>query len=324
MRHLLFILVLMLSSVAARACADITTTVAGAEACLKPLQVFKDCPDCPDMVAVPAGRDFIGSSIVMKDTINEAPSHEVTFEKPFAVGKFEITRAQYAAFAAESGFDDTVYWQNCVTTDVAGFGKAMGKTWKDPGYVQADDHPVVCVSWQAAKTYVKWLSDKTGESYRLLSESEWEYAARGGSDDDGSLSNLSPSVCARMNLGDLSASRQPALAANFVRYNSPYHPCDDGFGYTAPVGSFPANGFGLHDMLGNVYEWVEDCYAENYVNAPIDGSAVKGERGCKHVVRGGAWFWPESMTRLAAPGNTNDDRGFRIARDLSGKGWWPW
>lgn len=312
----------------AQACAAIATNVAGASACLKPGDAFKDCPDCPEMVVVPAGRDFIGSSVVIQATINEAPSHEVTFASPFAVGKFEITRGQYAAFEKESGFDDTQYWRDCVTIDIEGFGKARGKTWKDPGFAQDDSHPAVCVSWNAASAYVKWLSQKTGERYRLLSESEWEYAARGGSNDEGSLTNVSSTVCARMNLGDLSASRVPALAANYARYNSPYHPCDDGFGYTAPVGSFPANGFGLHDMLGNVAEWVQDCYVASYVGAPIDGSAVTGKTGCDHVHRGGAWFWPESMVRPAArakgPNNTNDDKGFRIARDLVSSSWWPW
>lgn len=172
------------------------------------------------------------------------------------------------------------------------------------------------MTWEDASTYVAWLSQKAGADYRLLSEAEWEYAARAGTTttrfwgDDGNMS------CGHANGADLTAKAQvPQLS------NAPTANCNDSYAYTAPVGSYRANAFGLHDMLGNVYEWTQDCWSANYVGAPTDGSAwiMTGNCGVR-VLRGGGWADPRRSLTSAyrAPNPTIRFRGstvgFRVAR----------
>ena len=171
------------------------------------------------------------------------------------------------------------------------------------GFFAADSHPVVCVSWEDARAYASWLSRETGEAYRLLSEAEWEYAARAGTRtrfwwDNDIGSN-------RANCGD--------------------DWCGDGYTFTSPVGSFGANAFGLHDVHGNAWEWVEDCWRDSYEGAPRDRSAWLGDQGgdcSRHILRGGSWnFLPQNLRSALRGRHGSGFRvsvyGFRVARTFT-------
>jgi formylglycine-generating enzyme required for sulfatase activity len=241
----------------------------------QPGNSFRDCPSCPELVVVPAGSFMMGSN---KGRPDETPVHKVTIAKPFAVCKFEVTFAEWDACVAAGGC------QHKPEDEGSGRGK----------------RPVVNVRWDdIKKQYLPWLSRKTGKTYRLLSEAEWEYAARAGTTtvyswgDDVGKGNANCSGCSSQWDGTK----------------------------TAPVGSFKANPFGLHDMHGNVWERVQDCH-HDYKDAPTDGS-VRDQKDCEaRVVRGGSWLDHPSYMRAAGrgryhPGFRYNVNGFRVARVLS-------
>ena len=256
---------------------------------------FRDCATCPEMVVVPSGSFMMGSpeDERYRDE-NEGPQHRVTISKPFAVGKYEVTVGQYEEFANETGHPNN--------------------EWRNPGFEQSANHPVVNVNWDDAQTYVYWLSTKTGQNYRLLSEAEWEYVARAG-------------TTTAYHFGPMILGNQ----ANYGKKTSG----------TVAVGSYPANKFDLHDVHGNVWEWVEDCPSMTYEGAPSDGSAwgcVKIKelitefddlleedlRTLKdlRVLRGGSWGIDPSYLRSASriwtsTRNRAFINGFRIARTLN-------
>ncbi len=250
---------------------------------LPPKQTFRDCdptrspPLCPEMVVVPAGSFMMGSEDGRDE---ERPVHEVTFARPFAVSTAEVTFDDWAACFAGGG---------CLDASDSGWGRA--------------DRPVINVSWDQAQGYARWLSAMTGAEYRLLSEAEWEYAARAGSET-------------KYWWGDAIGKGQ----ANCYGCGSEW----DGR-QTAPVRSFEANRFGLYDVHGNVQEWVQDCWQPSYDAAPIDGAPrIDSDQSvCQRaVVRGGSWSYEPSLVRSAirdwlARGNQYYNLGFRIARTLS-------
>lgn len=260
-----------------------------------PGSVFNDCDTCPEMVVLPAGEFVQGSDKVESGHLDEKPQRTVKIARSFAVAKTETTFAQWDACVADG---------KCPKADDAGFGR--GK------------FPAVNLSWAEAKGYVTWLFAKTGKSYRLLSESEFEYAVRGGTktpwfwggNDD------KKKTCEFANLHD---EKGKEAHPNYVWSHVL---CNDGAAENAEVGQYKANPFGLHDMLGNVREWVEDCHQAGYSGAPEDGSARKHEGKCeKRVVRGGAWLDGPSTARSAyryseEEGMRNHQTGFRVARDL--------
>ena len=263
-------------------------------------QVFRDCEDCPEMVVVPSGKFMMGSPASEKGRYEtEGPTHLVTIGYRFAVGVHEVTRGEFGRFVSAT---NRVMGKSCQTWEG---GSGVG--WRNPGFSQKDDHPVVCVSWNDAKAYVRWLSKQTGKRYRLLSEAEWEYAARGG-------------TTGPFHFGATISTDQ----ANYAGYHT-YGSGRKGVyrKKTAPVGSFPANVFGLHDVHGNVGEWVEDCLHKNYDGAPTDGSVWTSGGDCRlRVLRGGAWnFVPEGLRSAARygveAGTENDQLGFRVARTLA-------
>ncbi len=225
---------------------------------------FRDCEDCPEMVVIPAGSFQMGDlSGEGKET--ERPVHRVTIPRMFAVGKFEVTQAQWKA--------------------------VLGK---NPSYFKGTNLPAEQVSWDDVQQFIGKLNVKTGQPYRLLSESEFEYVARAG-------------TTTKYSFGNSITSNQ----ANFNR----------NIDKTTPVGNYPSNRFGVHDMHGNLWEWVEDCYENNYNNAPSNGSALTGSNSCRRVLRGGSWDnGPEDLRSSYRNGSTTDSRfdfyGFRIARTL--------
>jgi len=227
-----------------------------------------------------------------------------------------VTRREYRAFVTESGYDVR---GTCLVWDDAQrrFVLDRGHDWETPGRPREplDDHPVSCVSWSDAKAYVQWLSHKTGKSYRLPSEAEWEYAARAGSSTLRPWGDSAADGCDFANVYDLVAKESVALGWAAV-------PCRDGYIDVAPVGALRANGFGLYDMIGNVWEWTEDCWTDSYVGRPHDARAWVWVGGCsRHVRRGGSWTSPAEQARSAyrdsgEAAERRDDGGFRVALDL--------
>ena len=220
------------------------------------LNTFRDCDYCPEMVEIEKGSFFMGSDY---GRVEEQPIHQVRIKYDFAVGKYEVTRGQYAFFVENSSYPQEI---GCETWDLPSFNMNLTKSWVDPDFEQDENHPVVCVNWYDAQAYVDWLTEITGERYRLLSESEWEYVARARSSS-------------MYNFGDNIDSTK----ANY----------GDEFRGTTAVGSYAANDFGLHDIHGNASEWVNDCWVDSYEYAPIMGEPVTGESCEKRVFRGGTW-----------------------------------
>jgi formylglycine-generating enzyme required for sulfatase activity len=229
-------------------------------------KTVKDCPECSEMVELPTGSFDMGSDSGEAD---EKPVHRVTIAKPFAIGKTEVTQAQWHA--------------------------VMGN---DPSYFTAcgDACPVEQVSWNDAQAFIQKLNAKTGKQYRLPTEAEWEYACRAGNQQEYCGSDIADSV-----------SWNSFNSGSFF-FNTPH-----------PVATKHANAFGLYDMSGNVWEWVEDNYHDNYSGAPADGSAWEG--GSMHVLRGGSWGYDQKYSRAASrskfgPSYRYYSYGFRLARTL--------
>ncbi len=286
-----------------------------------PGAVFRDCADCPDMVVLPAGSFTMGSPGNESGRYdNEGPQRVVTITRQFAVGRFEVRRGQFAAFVADSGYQSQ--GGNCwyLSSDEGKYvNDDISKSWRNPGFAQNDGHPVVCVSWTDAKAYADWLSKKTGKPYRLLSEAEWEYAARAGSSSSRPWGEDPNRACQHANAGDQTFNRL-VPAGKGMKWSS-IHECDDGSAYTANVGSYQRNAFGLHDMIGNVWEWTEDCWNASYAGAPTDGSAWLSGDCALRVGRGGGWGDDPRGARSANrnrdnSGDRSDVLGFRLARTL--------
>ena len=285
---------------------------AGATAAVADRQAFRDCADCPELVVIPAGRFQMGSPSHEEGRFdNEGPLHEVQVNR-FALGKYEVTRGEYAAFVRDTARGDG---DGCFTDADGKWEKRAGRSWRDPGFTQTDQHPVVCVSWEDAQAYATWLARETGKGYRLASEAEWEYTARAGTTTARYWGKRADDACRYANVGDR------ITKAQVPDWKFPIHDCDDGAAYTAPAGRYLANAFGLHDILGNVWEWVQDCWNETYAGAPTDGSAWSTGDCSKRVDRGGGWDDEPRGVRSAGrswlePSLRNLNLGFRIARTL--------
>ena len=243
-------------------------------------RAFRDCADvCPQMVTIPSGRFTMGGAPTEDGWSGmEVPQHRVTIPRGFAIGQYDVTFDEWTACVADGGC-------NLYPPKDWGFGRGS--------------RPVIGVSWNDAQAYVSWLSRKTGKHYRLLSEAEWEYAARGGTITAyywGDAVGTGNAVC-------------NGCGSEWDRKLS------------APVGSFPPNPFGLFDMAGNIAQWTQDCWNPTYDGALNDGSARMSGDCAFHVVRGGNWFIRpfglRSGFRREAPVNERDDIfGFRVAREL--------
>ena len=253
---------------------------AAREQALKPGDSFRECAaDCPTMIVVPAGSFLMGSP--NSETGHQAfeqPQHRVVIGRPFAVAKFEVTFAEWDACAAHGDCDRHI--------GDSGFGRGR--------------QPAINVTWNDAERYVAWLAQMTGEPYRLLSEAEYEYAARAGTQT-------------AFPWGD-------AIGKDHADCNGCGSRWDDM--QPAPVGSFPPNRFGLYDMAGNVYEWVEDCLHSDYRGAPANGSAwIAGGACTGRMIRGGSWADdPLDLRAASRPWSVTTIRrnfvGFRVARSL--------
>lgn len=289
------------------ACANFKTLPAG--------EVFADCDDCPQMVVMPLGSFQMGSEMGEPNR-SEGPVRSVAIARLFALAQAETTLGEYRKFVEATGYSAGT---NCRTFLSGKWRNSTAHDWTNPGpgVDYSDDRPVVCVSWKDAHAYTLWLSEISGHPYRLPSEAEWEFAAGGGGDAHYFWGNDAAEGCRYANMYDETAART-------IQFNWPAAQCEDGWETLAPVGSLAANPFGLHDVLGNVWEWTADCYVAPYPkrvdaqSAYLDADAVCERR----TVRGGSWMTRPSRQRHAFRGRDPDDArmsyfGFRVARDLN-------
>jgi formylglycine-generating enzyme required for sulfatase activity len=252
--------------------------------CASKPEINLNSDDIPVFVALPAGSYMMGDQIGSGDS-DERPAHKVTVNS-FSMGKFEVTQKQYAYFTQVTK----------VKPPLQNSGAGL-------------DHPVVNVSMHDAVQYAKWLSDVTGRHYRLPTEEEWEYAARSGALSLFSNGNAELDVCSAANIAD-----KTAINAN-VGW-SEVTLCQDAAVYTAAVGSYRPNGAGLHDMMGNVWEWTASCYSQKYI---LKGM-IKNTKCEENVVRGGSFMLPANSARLSnreavMPAEKNNQIGFRLVME---------
>ena len=286
--------------------------------------LIRDCAQCPEMMVLPTGEFQQGGSGNTADR-DELPRHPVKLPVPFAVARYEVSRAQFRDFINASG--------HAVSKDPA-CGKA-DRNWQDPGFPQRDDEPVVCVSWFDAKAYADWLSRVTGKAYRLPSESEWEYAARAGDEGAAPWGDQPERSCDFANLADESylaatggarpaAKPAPKKGEAKGEEKAAEKRCNDQAPFTAAAStSLRANRFLVHDTLGNVAEWTADCYAPDYTGAPADGAAVDASPCSQRVFRGGAFNFQAKDVSYSKrgsfpPGERKPYVGLRVARALDG------
>jgi formylglycine-generating enzyme required for sulfatase activity len=265
-----------------------------------------DAPFAPRMVIIPGGEFTMGSPVTEHNHQNSETQHRVQIGYPLAVGKYDITRGEFAAFVAATGYDAKGK-EGCY---IGGeFGRDPNADWRSPGFAQSDNDPVVCINYYDAVAYAAWLSKATGQTYRLPSEAEWEYALRAGSTSEyywGDEVGLGHANCDGCTAGPRA-------------------------GKPTPGGTFPPNGFGLYDMSGNVWKWLADCWNDTYVGAPADGSSWEAGTCVLRGRRGGSWFnlaapkagdvrAPFRLRSAARFGSLPDIRfssfGFRVVRSL--------
>jgi formylglycine-generating enzyme len=294
-----------------------------------------------EMTLIPAGEFKMGSGESAEETAaffnktygkdlvqadyfkDEHPQHRVRITKPFYLGTYHVTRGQFRQFVTDMGYKTDAEkgekpgaWGWNPDTKAFGFNEKY--SWRNAGFEQTDEHPVVTVSWNDAVEYCKWLSKKEGKSYRLPTEAEWEYACRAGTTTR-YYSGDDPETLARVgNVADATAK------AKFPDWTWTIK-ASDGYVFTAPVGKFKPNAFGLYDMHGNAWQWCADWYdewvwfgEEYYAKSPIDNPTGPDSGGVR-VLRGGSWFIGPFGSRSAERGGgTPDvrysDVGFRVAR----------
>jgi len=266
-------------------------------------QDFRDCPNCPEMVAVPAGSFLTASNDA---NAGEKPAQQATIATAFALGKHEVTVGEFRRFVLATGYrteaeKNTGKNSGCHAMEIPD-GQAdphPGRYWDSPGFPQTDQQPVACIAWNDAQAYAKWLEKTTGKPYRLPSEDEWEYAARAGTTTSRFWGDDPNQACLYANVADQTKGTDGKPMDSG-------HECNDGYYFTAPVGTYKANAFGLQDMIGNVWEWTSSD-------------------GASHALRGGSWFYGPMFSRVdsrigdissrGGPAfHTLNCMGFRVAR----------
>jgi formylglycine-generating enzyme required for sulfatase activity len=284
----------------------------------------RDCEACPELALVPPGQFMLGSAPDAPEldaATGEAPAVELAFSRPFLVSRREISVGEFRRFVEATGAKSA---PGCRVWSGGQWVQDHDRSWRDPGFAAPprDDEPVVCVSWEDARAYAEWLSRESGKRYRLPSEAEWEYVARGGTSfprywgENDSREDLALSLaCDNANVYD-------ASAVDALRLPWPNARCNDRATALAPVAQYEPNAFGVHDIIGNAREWVMDCYTASYLGRPLDARAWTWQGGCElKGVRGGSWASRPLEARAAARGaepnlRRQSDLGFRVARDF--------
>ncbi len=257
-------------------------------------EIFKDCPSCPEMIAIPAGQYQMGRN---KNNAYNNPKHTVNISQ-FKLSTTEVTVEQFKAFTDDTGYKTTAENKGGCNVFTDKWLEPKDANWKNPYHQQLGDFPVVCISWNDAEKYIQWLKQKTKRPYRFASESEWEYAALAG--NTGTYSWGDSANCSRASYGSTD--------------------CD--LTHPTPVKSYAANAFGLYDMHGNVSEWLQDCWHDSYENAPNNGKAwtENCSDSYKRITRGGTWILPAKDMAANNRSRANkhltiNDLGFRVAQD---------
>jgi formylglycine-generating enzyme required for sulfatase activity len=253
---------------------------------------FQDCETCPEMVVLPAGEFMMGSPASEVGRVDvEGLPRRVVIPKRIAIGKFEVTVEQMSIFTTETGIAIGGSCRRLLNPERA------PPTWsgpeaslEHPGFEITSSHPAVCISWHEAQSYVAWLQRRTGKPYRLPTEAEWEYAARAGAASRYSFGNNENTLCAYARFADLGSQFgwHDACHSELVAYGA------------SPVGSLKPNAWGIFDMHGNAWEWVEDCWTPNPLEIPVDGTAFARPGNCEMgVMRGGSFSSSSLMVRSA-------------------------
>lgn len=288
--------------------------------------VIRDCSNCPEMVPLKPGTFTMGATpeeeirhgLAVPSRGHSVPIHDVTFARGFAMGKYPVTVAQFRVFVEETGYKtaDSCFNQHYNDGHFI-YENARGYNWRSPGFAQADNYPVVCVSAEDGDAYAAWLSRKTGHKYALPNEAQYEYALRAGTTtsffwgDD-----RDAKACEYSNQPDLDQARE-LNAPTGPEYR---FPCHDGYAYTSPVGNYKPNPWGLYDMQGNIWEWTADCYNPTYDGAPTDGSTWTTGDCDARPSRGGSYgnAAQSAYAGIRAPRHASyigHSWGFRVVRN---------
>ena len=246
----------------------------------------------PEMMAIPAGSFHMGSlENEMGRSDDEGPVHKVNI-KAFAIGKYDVTKGQFRDFVAATGYKtEAEQGAGCYSLKGSTWERSIEFNWHNLGFNQPDDHPVVCVLWNDAMAYIKWLSAQTGKHYRLPTEAEWEYAERAGTNTSRYWGDDPNEACRYANVADKTAKHYLPAWTNI-------HKCSDGYETTSPVGHFLPNAFGLYDMLGNVWQWTCSEYSASYNG---NEQQCQPKKAANHVERGGSWFAVPEGLRFSLP-----------------------
>ena len=288
-----------------------------------PAAAARDCDVCPELATVPPGQFLIGSApdaAELDTATGESPAVQLSFARPFQVSRREITVGEFRRFVEATGAKAV---PGCRVWSGGQWIQDRDRSWRDPGFAAPprDDEPVVCVSWDDARAYAEWLSSESGKRYRLPSEAEWEYVARGGTsyprywgERDSREDVVQSQACEYANVYDSSAVEALGLPWPNAR-------CSDGAPVLTPAGRYKPNAFGVYDIIGNAREWVMDCYTASYAGRPQDARAWTWQGGCElKGVRGGSFASRPRDARAPARGaapasHRQSDLGFRVVRD---------
>ena len=282
-----------------------------------------DCADCPALALVPPGSYSMGTpptSDEVDTSTGETPPVMIAMGKPFYIGAKEVTVGEFRRFVEATGYEAPL---GCRVWLDGQWVEERDRSWRDPGFAQpqADDEPVVCVNWVDARAYADWVSQQSGKRYRLPSEAEWEYVARGGTAFPRYWGAQDSKEGAAVSLACDNANVYDSSAVDSHRLPWPNANCSDGAVGVAPTGRYKPNAFGAYDVIGNVREWTQDCYTTSYLGRPQDSRAWTWQGGCElKSVRGGSWASRPFNARAAArdsapPALRQNDLGFRLARD---------
>lgn len=280
-------------------------------------------------IYIKPGSFIMGSPANETGRRDDEPQHRVNLTKGSYMQSTEVTVGQWRKFVKETGYrteaekgDDALIFS---PGPEKGYKKKAGFYWDNPGYEQTDMYPVTCVSWNDMKEFIKWINGKDNATYRLPTEAEWEYACRAGTSTPWYWGDNPEDACKYANVGDKAKRCDPKFVVNAGGPDSPYwndHNCDDGYGLApAPVGKFVPNKFGLYDMIGNVWELVEDMYSKDAYSKHKTNNPVNTNEGRGRIRRGGSWIDVPKSVRCAcrgyggAPPSINaNDVGFRLVR----------